>query len=38
MFMFMCNQVSPPLFESIEMLGRETVLKRLAAAAEVAVD
>ena len=32
------NQVSPPLFESIEMLGRETVLERLAAAAQVAID
>ena len=32
------NMVSPPLFESIELLDRQTVLDRLAKAAEVAVD
>lgn len=32
------NMVSPPLFESIELLGRDKVLARLQAAAEVAVD
>jgi glutamyl-tRNA synthetase len=32
------SSVSPPLFESIELLGRETTLSRLAAAAPVARD
>ena len=30
--------VSPPLFESIELLDRKVVLDRLAKAAQVAVD
>lgn len=32
------NQVSPPLFESIELLSREQVLARIAAAQELACD
>jgi len=32
------NQVSPPLFESIELLSRETVQARMAKAAELALD
>jgi glutamyl-tRNA synthetase len=31
------RRVSPPLFESLELLGRETTLRRLSAATELVV-